>query len=75
MPKRVHKEVREVLNYARSLGFTVQDKLTGKGHIKLVLPNGTGTTVPCTPGKYTWRRNAMAELRRLARQYQTEQEG
>lgn len=75
MPKKMHKEVREVVNYAKSLGFTVHDKITGKGHIKLTLPNGTGTTVPVSPGKYTWRRNAMADLKRLARQYAAEQEG
>jgi predicted RNA binding protein YcfA (HicA-like mRNA interferase family) len=62
---KLHKEVREVVAFAATHGFEFK-RFTGSGHIKLQHGSGAVVIISATPGKYTWRANAEAEIRRSA---------
>jgi hypothetical protein len=68
---RLKKEVREVVQYAVALGYTCEGVRKGSGHVRLTLGR-KALTIPATPGSYSWRKNAMADIRRLLRQHQEE---
>lgn len=65
MSSKMHKEVREVVAFAATHGFEFK-RYTGSGHIKLQHDSGAIVIISATPGKYTWRANAEAEIRRSA---------
>lgn len=56
---------RAVVDAAQRLGFVV-DGYDGKGHIRLVHPNGSHYNVAATPSDHRNNRNAVAALERLA---------
>ena len=60
---KLHKEVREVVAFAATHGFEFK-RFTGSGHIKLQHGSGAIVIISATPGKYTWRANAEAQIRR-----------
>lgn len=62
---KLHKEVREVVAFAATHGFEFK-RFTGSGHIKLQHGSGAIVILSATPGKYSWRANAEAEIRRSA---------
>lgn len=63
---QLHKEVKEVVRYAETLGFR-NAGFTGRMHILLIHPNGGKTTVSGTPSSPTALRNARAQIKRIAR--------
>jgi hypothetical protein len=65
---RQHKAVREVIDYARGFGFTLQGGLTGSGHWRLVNRVGKQVILPATPRGNRWRKNAEALIRRMDRE-------
>jgi predicted RNA binding protein YcfA (HicA-like mRNA interferase family) len=66
MAVRLKKEVREVVKIAEAEGFSWNGYLTGSGHVKLRHSNGGTVVIPATPSSYSWRRNAEADLVRVA---------
>lgn len=60
---KLHKEVREVVAFAATHGFEFK-RFTGSGHIKLQHGSGAIVILSATPGKYTWKANAEAQIRR-----------
>lgn len=63
---RVHKDVKFLIQEAEKLGFR-NAGYTGRLHILLIHPNGGKTTLSGTPSRPSSRRNALAQLRRIAR--------
>lgn len=63
---QVHKEVRDLIRFAESLGFEWVG-FTGKMHPLLKHPNGGATTISGTPGGRSGAHNAKSQLRRIAR--------
>lgn len=58
-------DVKELIKYAKSLGFTWDGKLTGKGHIRLVHRNGF-VTMAGTPSRGYWKLKARKDIDRVA---------
>jgi hypothetical protein len=65
---RQHKAVREVIDYARSFGFTLRGGLTGSGHWRLVHRSGRQVIIPATPSGKRWKKNSEALIRRMDRE-------
>lgn len=63
---KLGKDVRDVVKVAGQQGFSWDGKLTGSGHVKMIHENGGQMVIPATPGRYSWRRNALADIKRIA---------
>ena len=61
--KRMHKEVRELVDKAEMLGFKL-DGVDGNGHYRLVCENGETVRIPCTPSEWPSAANSLAEMER-----------
>jgi hypothetical protein len=61
----MHKRVTALIEYGALCGFSC-DGLNGRGHFRLVHPNGAVVRIPSTPGDYRGDDNARAEMRRLS---------
>jgi predicted RNA binding protein YcfA (HicA-like mRNA interferase family) len=66
MSVKLGKEIQAVVKSARTLGFTWSGRLTGGGHVRLKHENGGIVILPATPSRPSWRKNAEADLRKVA---------
>lgn len=68
MPKpttrKMKPEIREIVRWAASHDWIVQDEKDGKGHWVLWHPAGGIVRLPDTPGEYRGLENAKAQIRR-----------
>lgn len=61
----MNKEVKQVVDYAATLGFAGLVEL-GSGHYRMRHKSGEEIIFPATPSKPSWRGNKLAEIHRIA---------
>lgn len=59
----MHTRTRELVAYGEACGF-VLDGSDGRGHVRMVHPNGAVVSVCSTPGEFRGDRNCRADMRR-----------
>ena len=71
----MHKEVKEVIDKAKLIGYTL-DGMNGNGHYILTATNGGKVILPSTPGDWRSTQNAISEMeRRSGRKLPRQQSG
>lgn len=60
------KDVGDVIDAAMAAGFEFTRR-TGTGHYKLTHANGDTIVVPSSPSGSRWKKNALADIRRIER--------
>ena len=64
----MHKDVKQLVAKAETIGWTCDGVLDGRGHYTLVHENGTRYPIAATPSDPRSGLNALANLERLAGQ-------
>lgn len=62
----MRKSVREVVEFAELIGWTLIPSHSGGGHVVLRHRNGETYRMSATPSDHRWWRNAKSDLSRLA---------
>lgn len=62
--RTTRKDVREIIQVAQEAGFTL-DRYTGSGHYKMHHGNGGTIVIPSTPRGDRWKKNVLADIRRV----------
>jgi hypothetical protein len=62
----MHKEVRELVEKAATIGWSCDGKIDGRGHYTLVHENGEHYPIAATPSDPRSAKNAIANLERIA---------